>query len=105
MAARAGSIWETKVSILSSQSHMLLNTKQESKQEPKPEMIDYLLSKKYFGNPKAIDAFDDEHRTAVSTQKSLLYKQYRLPSSIASSRGLALAHGLCEVVNRIWSEC
>jgi hypothetical protein len=51
---------------------MLLNTKQESKQEPKqepkPEMIDYLLSKKYFGNPKAIDAFDDEHRTAVSTQ-------------------------------------
>ncbi len=72
MAARAGSIWETKVSILSSQSHMLLNTKQESKQEPKqepkPEMIDYLLSKKYFGNPKAIDAFDDEHRTAVSTQ-------------------------------------
>jgi len=88
-----------KVSILSSQSHTLSNTKQESQ----PEMIKYLLNKNKFGNPKAINAFDGEHRTAVRTQKSLLYKKYHLPYCIASSCDLASANGLCGVVNRIWS--
>jgi hypothetical protein len=96
---------------------MLSNTKQESESESEPEseprsepeskpkMIEYLLNEKNFGNPKAINTFDDEHRTAVRMQKSLFDKQYRFQYCIASSRGLASANKLCEVVDRIWSEC
>ncbi len=74
---------------------MFSNTKQGSQLE----MINYLLKEKNLGNPKAINALDDEHRTAVRRQKSLLYKQYRLPCRLASSRDHAPSNGLCEVLN------
>lgn len=73
LAARARSIWETsrnRVTVVSVLFHIFSNTKQDSK----PEIIDYLLHKIYAGEVKAINERDDEHRTAVRIQICRLCK-------------------------------
>jgi hypothetical protein len=76
-----------------------------TKQKLESEMIHYLLIEKRLTTSKIINAFDDQHRTAVRMQKYLLYKQYRLPCCIASTRGHVSSNELCEVATTIWRRC
>ncbi|UJR19978.1 hypothetical protein I4U23_023112 [Adineta vaga] len=64
LAARARSIWEpqTEKNVSSSQPVTSSNTDLSDK---KTDLIEYLLNKVYGGNVNAIDAYDDEHRTAL----------------------------------------